>query len=75
MIFYGCKLLQCLLLFVVVLIGVSSVIALNQDAYLYHIPEAEGVIIDYEAANPDTESPDFIYGKDQGARVVEFYAP
>jgi hypothetical protein len=29
------------------------------------VTAASGVIIDYEA-NPDVESPDFIYGKDQG---------
>jgi hypothetical protein len=55
-----------------------------QDKYLYHTDEARGIIIDYEppstsTANGDTDPnlyrPDFIYGPNQGPRVVEFYAP
>jgi hypothetical protein len=72
--FYGWKLLQGMLLFLVILVGLAVAKVMDEELYLYHIPDASGVIIDYEA-NPDVESPDFIYGEDQGARVVEFYAP
>jgi thiol-disulfide isomerase/thioredoxin len=58
------------------------------DEYLYHTEEAAGIIIDYEpppesdllseSKNKDStllNRPDFIYGPNQGPRVVEFYAP
>jgi hypothetical protein len=72
--FYGWKLLQGVLLFLVILVSLAVAKVMDEELYLYHIPDASGVIIDYEA-NPNVESPDFIFGKDQGARVVEFYAP
>lgn len=61
-----------------------------QEKYLYHTDEAKGIIIDYEPPpiaspsktkdgaikeDPDLYRPDFIYGPNQGPRVVEFYAP
>ena len=61
-----------------------------QEKYLYHTGEAKGIIIDYEPPpiaapsktkdgaikeDPDLYRPDFIYGPNQGPRVVEFYAP
>lgn len=47
----------------------------DADNYLYHTEDAAGIIIDYEPEKPETATPDFIYGADQGPRVVEFYAP
>jgi hypothetical protein len=54
-----------------------------QEKYLYHTEEARGIIIDYEPPStsgdakddPNLYRPDFIYGPNQGPRVVEFYAP
>ena len=62
-----------------------------QEKYLYHTEEARGIIIDYEPPqsttstkdkgdsnnkdDPNLYRPDFIYGPNQGPRVVEFYAP
>lgn len=61
-----------------------------QEKYLYHTDEAKGIIIDYEPPpitepsktkdgaikeDPNLYRPDFIYGPNQGPRVVEFYAP
>lgn len=61
-----------MLVFMIVL---SAAIAYNQEDYLYHIPEALGVIHDYEPSGSKEDLPDFLFGKDQGPRVVEFYAP
>ena len=58
----------------------------DNDKYLYHTEEARGIIIDYEPPpttndggakdeDPHGDRPDFIYGPNQGPRVVEFYAP
>jgi hypothetical protein len=51
----------------------------SADEYLYHTEEAAGVIIDYEppkgATDKELVTPDFLYGPNQGPRVVEFYAP
>jgi hypothetical protein len=63
------------LLFFVVVTPVNSkgeIASVNKEDYLYHTDEASGVIIDYE---PASITPDFIYGADQGPRVIEFYAP
>ena len=55
--------------------------------YLYHTEEANGIVIDYEPPpsvfnkdgdakdDPSLYRPDFLYGPNQGPRVVEFYAP
>jgi hypothetical protein len=77
--YYGWKMLQCLLISFVILLALSAAMAFDQEDYLYHIPEASGLIVDYEPvadpAHREFETPDFIYGENQGARVVEFYAP
>jgi hypothetical protein len=64
-----------------------GVFGIDDSEYLYHIEEAKGIIIDYEAPvivssqqkqdskKIDASKPDFLYGPNQGPRVVEFYAP
>jgi hypothetical protein len=53
----------------------------DADEYLYHTEDAAGIIIDYEPPpevsdkNKDLNRPDFLYGPNQGPRIVEFYAP
>ena len=62
-----------LLLFFVSFYSVTCANEISEDEFLYHTDEAAPFIIDYE---PDgTDNPDFIYGTNQGPRVVEFYAP
>jgi hypothetical protein len=46
----------------------------TDEDFLYHTPDAAGIIHDYEPQENVTK-PDFLYGLNQGPRVVEFYAP
>lgn len=47
----------------------------ENEEYLYHIEAAKGIIHDYEPPKDNSTRPDFLYGTNQGPRVVEFYAP
>lgn len=65
----------CLLGLFIFVVVLSAAVAHSQGDFLYHIPEASGVIHDYEPSGSKEDLPDFLFGKDQGPRVVEFYAP
>jgi hypothetical protein len=48
----------------------------GKEDFLYHTDEAAGIIVDYEPEEGEKlNRPDFIYGANQGPRVVEYYAP
>jgi hypothetical protein len=50
--------------------------AWGKEDFLYHTDEAAGIIVDYEPEEgAKLNRPDFIYGANQGPRVVEYYAP
>lgn len=68
-----CRIGTCCLVVLLLLVVVSFVHSKAVGEYLYHIPEAEGIVIDYDETN--NLEPDFLYAPDQGYRVVEFYAP
>lgn len=57
----------CFVLRLATLINNAAAAEINH--YLYHTEEAAGVIIDYEN-EPENANPDFLYGANQGPRVV-----